>query len=456
MDASRRTARLGFGEMRDATRVGSETCNAVGAESQTSPTRARQRRPPGARSSASSDESRSLPRRASGIFRGSECPGSNSSRRTIARPPPVEPRIPWVDRAGCWSLPVGGTLRPVRGATYSRLVRRLLLAESVGLNFDVETIRPGNTPAQLAYGFVSCGGLLLIDSAEPDGVPSLDKRTRKQVAKAVARSLDQQGPRQAAVFLAQAYAIDLYEFFRFRGDEANAEPHLGFQQLIQEHFPLSDEPLARLEATRAEYRTLEVHEVRDEVRIGVEIGTGYSRALIDPDFLDGRNPDDDEELVQIQRRYAGTFLRWHARLVAIEEAIGADFFAGVVDKLMFPGGPFGYDGLTFGQLEDVRWSSRGEMWQRPAKRAIGIALPEDDQLNVGPIDPVVARLRQDIVHWLETEDRGPLPEPTQHALAHFADEMASNEVDWGIATDALLMGYSLRVSEHELPKSEWI
>jgi len=327
------------------------------------------------------------------------------------------------------------------------------LAESVGLNFDVETIRPGNTPTQLAYGFVSCGGLLLIDSAEPDGVPSLDKRTRKQVAKAVARSLDQQGARQAAVFLAQAYAIDLYEFFHFRGDEANAEPYLGFQQLIQEHFPLSDEPLARLEATRAEYRTLEIHEVREEVRIGVEIGTGYSRALIDPDFLDGRNPDDDEELVQIQRGYAGTFLRWHARLVAIEEAIGAEFFAGVEDKLMFPGGPFGYDGLTFGQLEDVRWSSRGEMWQRPAKRAIGIALPEDDQLAVGPIDPVVARLRQDIVHWLETEDRGPLPEPTQQALAHFADEMASNEVDWGIATDALLMGYSLRVSEYELPNA---
>ena len=343
----------------------------------------------------------------------------------------------------------------MRGARYSKLVRTLLspLAEAVDLNFNVETIRPGNTPAQIAYGFVSCGGMLLIDSAESEGIPSLDKGTRNQLAKSIARSLDRQGAGEAAIFLAQAYAIDLYEFFRFRGDEANAEPQLGFQHLVQEHFPLADELLARLDATRAEYRTLETQAVRDEVRIGVELGTGYSRALLDPDFLDGRDPDDDKELVEIQRSYAGTFLRWRARLVAIELAIGREAFAKVEDKLMFPGGPFGYDGLTFGQLEQAGWIARGETWQRHGRRAIGATLPEDDQLDITPTGPVVACLRRDMLQRLETEESGRLSGPTQQALAHFANQMAANEVDWGIVTDALLMGYSLRVAERELPSA---
>jgi hypothetical protein len=241
----------------------------------------------------------------------------------------------------------------VGGRSYPGLVRQLLspLAESVGLNSDVEVLRPGNTPVELAYGFVSHGGYLLIASAEPDGVPSQEKRTRKQVAKLVARGLDRQGARDAAVFLAQAVAVETYEFLRFRGHEADAVTHLGFQPPIQEHFPLSEQLLTRLDGIRAEYRTLENHEVRDEVRRGIEMGTGYSRALIDPDSLGGRDPDDDEQLVEAQKAYAHTFLIWSARLVAIERAIGPQAFAEFEDKFMYPGMHLGYDALTFGELD---------------------------------------------------------------------------------------------------------
>ncbi len=324
------------------------------------------------------------------------------------------------------------------------------LAQSVGLNFYVETLHPGNTPAQLAYGFVSCGGVLLVDSAEPEGVPSRDKGTRKHVAKALASCLDRQGAREAAVFLAQAYATESYEFMRSKGHVADAERHLGFRQLIQEHFPLSDDLVRRLETTRAEYRTLETREVRDEVRQGGETGTAYHQALLHPESLEGTGPNEDEELVRMQRLYAGTFLRGHARLAAIELTIGREAFAAVEDKLIFPGGPFGYEGLVFDELENVRWTSGGKAWQRHGKLAIGAAIPGDDDRDLALVGPAVARLRHEIVRWLETEQPRPLPERSQEAIGHFANEIATNEVGWVTATDALLMGYGLRVAERKL------
>jgi hypothetical protein len=268
----------------------------------------------------------------------------------------------------------------MRDAAFAKLLRRLLspLADSVGLDFYVETLSPGNTPVQAAFAFVGCGGFLLASFMDPECVPSLDKGTQKRVAKAMSRGFGQPGARDAAVFLAQAYAIDLYEFFRFRGDQASGEPQLRFRQLVQQHFPLSDDLVARLDSTRAEYRTLEFHEVRDEVRHWSEMGTAYSRALVDPDFLDGRDPDEDEEAVEIQRRYAGTFLRGHAVLTAIELTIGRELFSAVDEKLMFPGGPDGYDGMVVWQLNDVVWNGTANFWQRAMQRGAGATAPNDD------------------------------------------------------------------------------
>jgi hypothetical protein len=325
------------------------------------------------------------------------------------------------------------------------------LGESVGLDFNVETMLRGNTPLQLAYGFVNAGTYLLVEHAyEPDAMPSLDKGTRKRVAKAMTRGLGGQGARDAAIFLTHAFALDLAEFFRCRGDQASADGYLTVPPLVQDHFPLPDDLLARLDATRAEYRTLRTHEVRDEVRTGAEIGTGYSLALLDPDFIDGRDPDQEEQLVTIQKQYAGTFLRGHAVLGAIELTIGRDAYTAVQDKLMFPGGPNGRDGMTFEQLQQVRWTGVLPIWSRTMDRTLGITLPADE-LPLATTDPIVVSWRERVVTLLEENELGPLPEPTQQALGHFANEMATNEADWGLATDALLTGYGLRAVGHELP-----
>lgn len=80
-------------------------------------------------------------------------------------------------------------------------------------------------------------------------------------------------------------------------------------------------------------------------------------------------------------------------------------------------------------------------------RAVGTRLPEDDQIDIGQIDPVVARLRQEIVRRLEADEALLLPDPTLQALTYFGNDLADNDVDSGIVTEALLMGYALRVAE---------
>jgi hypothetical protein len=200
------------------------------------------------------------------------------------------------------------------------------LAASLGLDCDAETLRPGNSPSQLAYGFVSCGADLLLGYSYPDGVPSLDRRTRKRVAKAIAGGFRSAGARQAAVLLAQGLGTYMYETLHHAGHEPDAQHHLSFRALVQQHFALPGELVDRLDAARVEYRTFETREVRREVRVGVETGTGYDMALLDPAFLDGRDPDSDETMVQTQKRYAGRYLRGHVGLIAIRLTIGADAY----------------------------------------------------------------------------------------------------------------------------------
>jgi hypothetical protein len=65
---------------------------------------------------------------------------------------------------------------------------------------------------------------------------------------------------------------------------------------------------------------------------------------------------------------------------------------------------------------------------------------------------VVSRLRDDVLRWLGVRDQfTQLPEQTQQALLTFADAASPEEADWNIATDALMIGYSLRVAESALP-----
>jgi hypothetical protein len=324
------------------------------------------------------------------------------------------------------------------------------LAASLGLDYDAETLRPGNSPPQLAYGFVSCGADLLLGYSYPDGVPSLDRRTRKRVAKAVAGGFRSAGARQAAVLLAQGLGTYMYETLHRAGHETDAQHHLSFRALVQQHFALPDELVDRLDAARVEYRTFETREVRREVRVGVETWTGYHMALLDPAFLDGRDPYSDETMVQTQKRYAGRYLRGHVGLIAIRLTIGADAYTAAEDKLLVPGRSMAAESLIFEASEQSLWSQIAEDWRTYAQLAVGNALPDEHELVSVIDDPVAIALRDGTERMLEDGPPEPLPERSREVFERFAHDMTAGEADWNAAVDALAMGYYVRCLECEM------
>ena len=323
------------------------------------------------------------------------------------------------------------------------------LAASVGVEYDVETLRPGNSPPQLAYAFVSCGADLLLGYSYADGVPSLDRRTRKRVARAVASGFGGAGAQQAAVLLAQGLGTYMYEAMQRAGHEPDAEHHLRLRALIQEHFALPDELIGRLDAARVEYRTFETREVRSEIRVGAESGTGYHMALLDPAFLDGRDPDSDEMMVEAQERYAARFLRGHAGLLAIELTIGAVAYAAAQNELLIPGWSLAAESLIFEASEQSLWLQVAKDWRAHAQLAVGNALPDEHALASTLDDPVAMALRDEVEQLLEGGPPEPVPQHSREALQYFAHDMTDGEADWNAAIDALAMGYYVRCVECE-------
>jgi hypothetical protein len=334
----------------------------------------------------------------------------------------------------------------------AELRRQLLepLASQAGVDYDMETLRPGNSPAQLAYGFVSCGADLLLGYSYADGVPSLSRGTRRRVAKAVAGGFASTNARHAAVLLAQALGTYLYEVLHRAGHDTDAHHHLRFRGLVQEHFPLPEELVERLESARAEYRTFETHEVRREIRVGIEGGTGYHMALLDPAFLDGRDPDSDERMVEAQQRYAGVFLRGQARLTAIELTIGPAVYASVSDHLLAPGRLLGAESFVHEASEQALWSNVADDWREHAQRAVGNALPAGQERLPSLDDPIAMALADAVAQLLDDGPAEPVDTRSREALGHFADDMTDAEVDWNAAVDALVTGYYLRYVEREI------
>jgi hypothetical protein len=242
------------------------------------------------------------------------------------------------------------------------------LADERGLDYEREVLDPGNGPDREAFHCVICGSGLLSAYTYPEGFPSADRRTKRRGAKWMTRSFASEGGRRAAVFLAQALATLLAESVRQAGHEADAERQLAFRRLIQEIYPLDQEALGQLEACRAEYRTFDTHEVRREIMIGVETGTGYHRALRDPSVLDGKSPDEDAEMVELQQRYAGAHLRGMASWTAIEMVLGKERFASIKEKLLRSGGPE-YEALTQALVDLQWWNDVAKDWQRYAQVA---------------------------------------------------------------------------------------
>jgi hypothetical protein len=248
------------------------------------------------------------------------------------------------------------------------------LARSRGLDYETEGLTPGSSEDAHAYGFVSCGADVLLYLCFVEGFPSADRRTAKRGVKwvfdGIFNSRGQIAEAQtAAIFLAQAIALNFEMMSRRSEDRHSENLQRSFRELIQRVYRLDERALERQQELTAEYRVMETHEVPREVQIGVRMGTGYHRALMDENFSEHENVDDDKHLVEIQEHYALGFLRSMANLYAIELLVGDDKLKKLEPKLLRPG-EASVEMLKQQFADHTVWQSAAEDWRKHAERVI--------------------------------------------------------------------------------------
>jgi hypothetical protein len=320
---------------------------------------------------------------------------------------------------------------------YPKLKRQLLgpLAAEKGVSYDYAMLDPGTGPEQHAFHFVACGADILGMFVYKESFPSTDRKTSRRGAKLMRKRFGGDGARRAAIFLAHALASLLYEAVALAGRSDEAKAHLGFRDLIQEHYPLDASTLDLIGRCRAEYRVMEDRQVREEILVGAELGTGYHLAL-----QRGENPDNDPKLVEIQTFYAARYLRSMAGIYAIRLAIGEEAFASIEGQLLLPGSSEP-ETLASG-LGDARW------WTDVADSYVQAALdptPPAPSLD----DPTAQSLRERVEDLLDQGGDRPLPAEVVPAANGLVIEFVDNEVDFNLAFDALITGYWLREAEME-------
>ena len=279
---------------------------------------------------------------------------------------------------------------PEPSAAEFREIRRAMLAQLAwdggALDVDLELIAPSDHDAAHAFHLVSCGAELLIGIADADRFPSPDERTRERGADALMRWAGTPQGGSAAVFLAQAIALLVEELQRRAGHDDWADQHRGLRELIQRCYSLDEDDLAVQRVLAKEFRTLEDHVVRRE---GGEIGNGYHIALHDPDWSEFGDVDDDKNLVEIQERYAGCYLRARANLHAIKMVLPPDEFARL-ELQLFPPMGIAYrpelwiaEGAAWVQVIDDVWTPWAEMAFGQLAAVPGCPYPEVDRLRLG-------------------------------------------------------------------------
>ena len=340
--------------------------------------------------------------------------------------------------------PAGLTIRAPSVAGLGEMRRAMLtqLAWDGGaLDVDLELIAPSDHDPAHAFHLVSCGADLLVGFAYPERFPSGDERTRERGAKAMMKWAGTPQGGSAAVFLAQAVALLLEELQRRAGHGESADTQRGLRELIQRCYPLDEEDMAVQRDLSKEFRVLGDHVVPYEDSSGIQLPTGYHLALLDPDYwLEGvDNVDDDKNLVEIQERYAGCYLRARANLHAIKMVLPPKEFANYEPQLLRPMG-IAY-GLEFQLGEATFWKQViDDVWTPWAQMALG-------QLAAVPHCPYpeVDRLRLGTQTLLANPDPDrQIPPTAAAALRWFADERTTTDLDSDLILDALIVGYYLR------------
>ncbi len=323
------------------------------------------------------------------------------------------------------------------------LMTRLLepMAHRAGLSYDAQVLEPGSAPEQSAFQAVYCGAWLMLGYCDDDGFPASTQRTRRKGAKAMERGYVTAGGERGAIFLAHAMATVSRERDNV-GVGQDAEVYERLRCILSRHYPLSVRELELLDACLREYRVLQTHEVSDAVKLGYEMGTGYTLALSAPELYDCKHPDDVPELVQMQAWEAIRYFCACAARAAARLVLGELRFSKLEPELFQPGSFSNTDQYIY-RIEEVdRWIAVIEHEDRRFARA---ALP----VTVAPAldDEVAQRLRVRVDELLE--EAPPISDIIKPAVSANADKLAGTDTDWNIATDALFMGYRLRQAECE-------
>lgn len=238
-----------------------------------------------------------------------------------------------------------------------------------GLSYDLELLEPGTNEVQSAFHFVYCGASVLSFFTEPDGFPSENQKVKKLGAKWMRRGFGSLGGREAAVLLAQGLALLLAEMTKEHGYDDDANTSLYFRDLIQDHYPLDERVTEVLERSRAEFRTRETFQVRQEVERGAQAGTGYHLGLLDREFLEGMHPEEDPQMVEAQRRYASSYLRDTVGLAAIEMVLEEKRLSAIRDDL-FPPTKTSRDALSYDLQNLTWWRDVATEWRRFGQLAL--------------------------------------------------------------------------------------
>jgi hypothetical protein len=204
----------------------------------------------------------------------------------------------------------------------------------------------GDRPPQLAFQLLGTGYDLLVELADPDVFPSLDRSTRRRGPKLIRKNLPWGGA-DASLFLAHAMPT-LYARMDGRltapgkegvgaaagGDDGEAPltpaEHLRAHETLQGYYPLVRGLLrAAYDWCLREFKVLEEGVPRGEVGAGSQPAMPYSAAL-----LRHEDPSQDPALVVGQRLHARDHFINETILKAVEFAIGIEDWPRVQDKVL--------------------------------------------------------------------------------------------------------------------------
>jgi hypothetical protein len=204
----------------------------------------------------------------------------------------------------------------------------------------------GDRPPQLAFQLLGTGYDLLVELADPDVFPSLDRSARRRGPRLIRKNL-LWGGAEASLILAHAMPT-LYarmdgrltapgeEGLRAatRGDDGEAPltpaEHLRALETLKGYYPLVRDLLrAAYDWCLREFKVLEEGVPRGEVGSGSQPAMPYSAAL-----LRHEDPSQDPALVAGQRMHARDHFINETTLKAVEFAIGMEDWPRVSDKVL--------------------------------------------------------------------------------------------------------------------------